>query len=317
VWSIPSALLALRCLAPLHPRSVSAASFDAWALLRPTVRPTTTPHPTMFRRFPLLIPRHMQPLLCLSFAAACSSVTWVMSGPQHCHRPTLIAGFLDGAARAFRLLSDLSEAGAAADSDKSSSGVSTFALPDTTHFLQVATFVNPSRHEAVAFVAGRAATDGSAAALLLGCMGGRSVFSTAMSCMNDLQSCHHRGLPQEVLYPSAMLWPNLGRTILVSDCESSSVDEIDALTGDCASQQLLQPAVTPALTGHPRRSVFVLPDQCWPTDIAHCDTDFFAAKDARAALVVAGSDGGVYIAPLTVRAKRPLATPLYRHQHTS
>jgi hypothetical protein len=211
----------------------------------------------------------------------------------------------------------LDNCGETTDSGKSGSGVSAFALPSNAHFLHAATFINPSRHEAVAFVAARPTTDGSAAALLLGRFGGRSMFSTAMPCMKDLQPLHHRASAQEILYPSAMLWPNLGRTILVSDCEASSVDEIDALTGESALQQRLQPALTSFLAGHPRRSVFALPDKCWPIDIAHSDKDFFAAKDARATLVVAGSDGGVYIAPLLVRVQWLLAHLLHRHVHAA
>ncbi len=38
VWSIPSSLIAARCSRALDSRAVAADGFDAWALLRPTVR---------------------------------------------------------------------------------------------------------------------------------------------------------------------------------------------------------------------------------------------------------------------------------------
>lgn len=40
VWSIPSSLIAARCSRALDSRAVAADGFDAWALLRPTVRGT-------------------------------------------------------------------------------------------------------------------------------------------------------------------------------------------------------------------------------------------------------------------------------------
>lgn len=37
-------------------------------------------------------------------------------------------------------------------------------------------------------------------------------------------------------------------------------------------------------------------------DIAYSDADYFGTKEDRAALFVAGSDGGIYLAPLFVCA---------------
>jgi hypothetical protein len=105
-------------------------------------------------------------------------------------------------------------------------------VPDGAHFAHTATFINPSRQEAVAFVAARPTSDGSAAVMALGIMGGRSLFSTATTCMTDLQSWFHRQSPQDFFYPSALLWPESTRTLLISDCEFCSVEEIDALTGE-------------------------------------------------------------------------------------
>jgi hypothetical protein len=43
-----------------------------------------------------------------------------------------------------------------------------------------------------------------------------------------------------------------------------------------------------------------MPDHEWPLDIAHSQTDFFGANQSRESLFVAGSDGGVYLAPIRV-----------------
>jgi hypothetical protein len=246
----------------------------------------------------------------MSYGCATSSLAWSTCGRAPLDAALLIVGFSDGTARAFRLLCGHRKAAVGG----SNSDVDAFTLPNKTHFLHVATFTNPSRHEPVAFVAGRSCTDGSAAVTLLGIMGGRSVFSTAMPSINELQPWHHRHLPQDFSYPSAMLWPNFGRTIIVADCESSSVEEIDCLTGQYAPQLTAAPAVfySPLcfsfFTGHPRQTIFTLADQQWPMDIAYSHLDFFGAKHERTSLFVAGSDGGIYLAPLHVCATNRSAT---------
>jgi len=142
----------------------------------------------------------------------------------------LIAGFSDGTAKAFRLLS-----AHGTDAARDSSSKNAFRVPDNTHFLHAATFINPASQEAVAFVAARPTTDGCAAVLLIGNNGGRSLFSTSAPSI-DLQPWHHRQLPQDYLYPSAMLWPLASKTIITSDSGSCSVEEMDVLTGKSALQ---------------------------------------------------------------------------------
>jgi hypothetical protein len=144
----------------------------------------------------------------------------------------LVAGFPDGTARAFCLLSDGNED---ANSSERRNCARALGPLENAHFLHAATFVNPTRQEAAAFAAAACTTDGSAVVLLLGSMGGRSMFSTSMTHLNDLQPIHNRQGQQDCMFPSAMLWPlELGRTMLVADCESRSVDEIDVLTGEPA-----------------------------------------------------------------------------------
>jgi hypothetical protein len=165
-----------------------------------------------------------------------------MCGQEPCQRPLLVAGYFDGTARSFCLLLEGTGKDAVHDTNKHStrSGGSAVSLPSNAFFVQVATFINPSSQEAVAFVAARPATDGSVVVLLLGSMGGRSMFSTSSPHTYDLQPLHSRQLPQDYFYPTAMLWPDaLCRTVLISDCESGCVEEVDALTGKFASQQCL------------------------------------------------------------------------------
>jgi hypothetical protein len=117
-----------------------------------------------------------------------------------------------------------------ADNHKSRSA---FAAPDNTLFMLVAHFVNCSRREPVAFVAARPTTDGSVAVMLLGRLGGRSLHSTSMHYINDLQPWFDRQSPHDNYFLCAMLWPQMNKTMLVAVCDTCSVDEIDALTGDC------------------------------------------------------------------------------------
>jgi hypothetical protein len=156
-----------------------------------------------------------------------------MCGQGPCKGALLIAGFFDGVARAFRLLSAHCKDSAR---DSTSCGNHAFAVPDNTHFLHAATFVNPSVQEGLAFIGAHPTTDGSAAVLLLGNMGGRSLFSTSAP-LNDLQPWHYRQQNQDYYYLSAMLWPRANKTMIVSDCSSCSVDEIHVLAGEGAAQQ--------------------------------------------------------------------------------
>ncbi len=297
VWSIPAALLALRCAQAPDPRSVSAGSFEQWAVLRPTVPPPAESRCAVV--LDRLIPRQSQILMSISFDAVCTCVTWSMCGKGPCEAALLIAGFFDGTAKSFRLSNTHREH---VKDASNSSVVSALAVPDDAHFAHTATFINPSRQEAVAFVAARPTSDGSAAVMALGIMGGRSLFSTATTCMTDLQSWFHRQSPQDFLYPSALLWPDSTRTLLISDCEFCSVEEIDALTGEYSFRRhtLFHAHLFPLFTGHPRQSIFSMPNHHWPMDMAYSDADYFGTKEDRAALFVAGSDGGIYLAPLFV-----------------
>jgi hypothetical protein len=209
----------------------------------------------------------------------------------------LIAGFSDGTAKAFRLLS---AHGTDAACDRSSSGKNAFGVPDNTHFLHAATFTNPASQEAVAFVAARPTTDGCAAVLLIGNNGGRSLFSTSAPSI-DLQPWHQRQLPQDYLYPSAMLWPMASKTIITSDSGSCSVEEMDVLTGESALQLRTQCSIfIPHRPSPPR--LFTVPNQQWPMDLAFSPAKFFSD---RLSLTVACSDGAVYLIPFKVLAYRP------------
>ncbi len=61
--------------------------------------------------------------------------------------------------------------------------------------------------------------------------------STSMHYINDLQPWCDKQLPQDFFFASAMLWPQMNKTMFVADCDTFSVDEIDALTGDRYAQQ--------------------------------------------------------------------------------
>jgi hypothetical protein len=218
-------------------RSISVLSFEAWATLRPTVlAPSLLPtesknaKPTLFYS---LIPRQFQTLMSVSFDSTCTSVAWSKCGQGPLEGVLLVAGYSDGSGRVFRLLSTHK---ADADNQKSRSA---FAVPDNTRFMHVAHFFNCSRHEPIAFVAARPTTDGSVAVMLLGKMGGRSLHSTSMHYINDLQPWFDRQLPQDFFFVSAMLWPQMSKTMFVSDCDTFSVDEIDALTGDPPALRLV------------------------------------------------------------------------------
>jgi hypothetical protein len=227
-------------------------------------------------------------------------------------RAVLLAGFSDGAIRTFSLLCSLCDDSSDVRNNNNNGGVSlinSLALPSSTYFLHAATFLHPFRHEPIAFTAARRTSDGSVVVAALGFMGTRSLFCSSLPQLHELQPVHVGQTLQDNLYPSAMMWPYFtGKVMLVADCESSSVEEIDAFTGEragfkCAVLILVFNLFSRSLfAGHPRHTVFSLPDKQWPVDIALSPIDFFRTPEPRLSLVVAGSDGGVYLAPLFVSA---------------